>query len=119
MEAIFQQSGNTVFTALSGKEGFEIAKNNLLDVILIDLAMPEMDGFEAKRLLKKDPATSKITVIACSAFAMEEFREKAFWVGCEGYITKPIKPKELIEQVKMLVLASKIKRRLLWEKSYS
>ncbi len=107
---LFQQSGYRVYRARSGPEGVEIAKNTIPDMILMDLAMPDMDGFEATQLLKQHQATSDIPVIACSALATQELKEKAFQVGCEGYITKPVEPERLVEQVAKIALTSKIRK---------
>jgi CheY-like chemotaxis protein len=107
---LFQQSDYRVYKAKSGPEGIEIAKETIPDMILMDLAMPDMDGFEATQLLKQHPTTSDIPVIACSAFATQEFKERAFQVGCEGYITKPVEPERLVEQVAKIALTSKIRK---------
>jgi CheY-like chemotaxis protein len=107
---LFQQSDYRVYKAKSGPEGIEIAKETIPDMILMDLAMPDMDGFEATQLLKQHPTTSDIPVIACSAFATQEFKERAFQVGCEGYITKPVEPERLVEQVAKIALMSKIRK---------
>ena len=62
--------------------------------------------------LKRDPETAGITVIACSAFATSDYKERALRAGCEGYITKPIEPNRLVEQVTRLILNSKIKKKM-------
>ncbi len=107
MEEIFTTAGHTVYKVQSGKEGINLAIKKIPDVILMDLVMPDMDGFETTRHLKHDSRTTKIPIIACSAVATKEFQERAKKVGCVGYITKPIEPKRLIEQVRKNVLASK------------
>jgi PAS domain S-box-containing protein len=107
---IFSESGYTVYSASSGKKGIELALEKRPDAVLMDLAMPEMDGFEATQILKHNPTTRDTTIIACSAFAMSEFKEKALRAGCEGFITKPVEPKRLVEQVKKYVLSAKIKQ---------
>jgi CheY-like chemotaxis protein len=78
----------------------------------MDLSMPDIDGFEATQKLKQHATTSEIMVIAWSAFATRDFKEKAYRAGCEGYITKPIEPERLIKQVIKLVITSKIRRRI-------
>lgn len=100
MEEIFTTTGYTVYTGQTGQEGIQLAQENMPDVILMDLVMNEMDGFEATRQLKQDARTNHIPVIACSAVATKEFQSKAQQAGCSGYITKPIEPARLIEQVK-------------------
>ena len=106
---ILENAGYTVHKAKSGQEGIRLAKQTIPDVILMDLAMPEMDGFEATQCLKQDPATAEITIIACSAFATRESQTKAFQIGCEGYITKPIEPERLVTQITKIVQSSKKK----------
>ena len=73
---------------------------------------PGMNGFEAVQLLKQHPQTSDITVIACSALTTRDYKDRASQVGCEGYITKPIEPNRLVEQVTRFMLASKIRKKL-------
>jgi hypothetical protein len=111
MTGVFESAGYLVYQAKSGPEGIEMAQTVQPATILMDAAMPGMDGFETTQRLKQDAATADITVIACSAFTAPEYRERALQVGCEGYIAKPIEPKRLVEQVTKLVLASKIRRR--------
>ena len=109
---VFRTAGYTVYTANSGQEGVDTAKAVMPDVIVMDLAMPEMDGFEATQQIKQHPPTADIAVIACSAFATIDYQKRAFQAGCEGYITKPIEPEHLIEQITKLILTSKIRRRI-------
>ncbi len=110
MSIVLEDAKHQVYKAQSGQEGITIAREARPDTILIDLAMPGMDGFEATQRLKQDPETSDIIVIACSAFNTREYQERSFQVGCEGYITKPIEPQHLLEQVMKLVVASKIRK---------
>ncbi len=112
MSGVFETSGYTVYEASSAKQGLELAQQVLPDTIVMDLAMPGMDGFEATEMLKRDPTTTDITVIACSAFATSEYKERALQMGCEGYITKPIEPNRLVEQVTRLILNSKIRKKM-------
>ena len=112
MSGVFESSGYTVYEASSARQGLELAHRVLPDTIVMDLAMPVMDGFEATESLKRDPATADITVIACSAFATSEYKERALRAGCEGYITKPIEPNRLVEQVTRFMLNSKITKKM-------
>jgi signal transduction histidine kinase/CheY-like chemotaxis protein len=111
ISGFFEDKGYTVYQAKSGQEGIDLAIEKGTDVVLMDLAMPGMDGFDATRILKQHPAASHVSVIACSAFSMMEFKQRAFEAGCAGFISKPIEPENLVEQVKRIVLADKIKRR--------
>jgi signal transduction histidine kinase/CheY-like chemotaxis protein len=108
---IFENAGYKVYRAISAKEGIELANRVKPDVILMDLAMPEMDGFEATQRLKQNPATQEIPVVACSAFALNEFKERAAQIGFAGYITKPIEPHRLVQQVQKSVLITKIRQK--------
>jgi signal transduction histidine kinase len=112
MTDVLESAGYMIYRALSAQEGIEIAKKVLPDAIVMDLAMPGMDGFEAIQILKQQPEISDITVIACSALTTREYKDRASQVGCEGYITKPIEPNRLVEQVTRFMLASKIRKRL-------
>jgi signal transduction histidine kinase len=80
-----------VLEAKTGFEGLELARRHRPDLILMDVQLPEMDGLEVTRRLKADPATTHIRVVALSAFARDEDRDRARDAGCDGYITKPIR----------------------------
>ena len=100
---IFQTAEYEVQLAKSGQECLDMVAHKRPDVILMDLGMPQMDGFETTELLKQVPENSKIVIIACSAFTHREIQEKALQVGCEGYITKPVDPQRLVSQVRHIV----------------
>ena len=112
---IFRLAGYQVYTARSGQKGIDIAKETAPDIILMDLAMPGMDGFEATQQIKQHPGAANVTVIACSAFSTQDYRKRAFQVGCEGYITKPIEPAMLVDQVAKLTLMSRLQKQLIRE----
>lgn len=89
-----------VIVALSGREGLKLAQSNPPpDLILLDIMMPDMGGFEVCRLLKLDPLTRDIPVIFLSALEEEEYKTKGFEVGGVDYITKPFKGEEVLERV--------------------
>ncbi|MCP4398277.1 MAG: response regulator [bacterium] len=100
---IFQTAGYKVHLATSGIECLDMVKQKKPDVILMDLGMPGMDGFETTQQLKQMPESAKSVIIACSAFTHREIQEKAIQAGCEGYITKPVEPQRLVSQVKHIV----------------
>ena len=113
MEEIFTTAGHTVYKTLSGEEGVQLAVEHMPDVILLDLVMPDMDGFETMQALKEEPKIAQIPVIACSAVATKGYQEKATQAGCVGYITKPIEPERLIKQVrKNMLMSSKMLREI-------
>lgn len=92
---ILHASGYSVTCAGTGLEALRCAQTSRPDVILMDLSLPEMDGWEATRLIKADPTFASIPVIAATAHAMVGDREKALAAGCDDYFTKPYRPADL------------------------
>jgi CheY-like chemotaxis protein len=92
-------SGFDVDTADNGQEAIEKARSRAPDLILMDLSLPVLDGWEATRRLKADPRTAGIKVIALSAHAMAAEERRAAAVGCDGFIAKPCLPQELVDEV--------------------
>jgi len=84
------RAGYTVLVAVDGRQGVDMALAERPDLILMDLSLPELDGWEATRRLKAAPETKAIPVIALSAHAMAGDREKALAAGCDDYDTKPV-----------------------------
>ena len=91
-----------VLTAADGEKGYEMAARQRPDVILMDLEMPIIDGWEATRRLKSNPQTRDIPVIALSAHALSAEREKAIVAGCDEFDTKPIEFARLLATVRRL-----------------
>lgn len=85
--------------AFDGEEGIARAKAERPDLILMDLQLPGMDGLTATRLLRQDPVTAGIPVVALTAHAMKGDRERALEAGCNGYIAKPIDTRRFLAQV--------------------
>lgn len=83
-----------------GEEGLNAVRREHPDLILLDLLMPKMDGFEVLKVLKSDPATSSIPIIVLTAKAAEEDRQRALDLGADNYMTKPFKPQELWDRLK-------------------
>jgi len=92
-----------VLAAEDGEKGCEIALRERPDIILMDLEMPVIDGWEATRRLKGDPQTHDIPVIALSAHALAGEREKAIAAGCDEFDTKPIEFERLVANVQRLL----------------
>jgi two-component system, cell cycle response regulator DivK len=92
-------SGFVVETAENGYEALEKARRLKPDLILMDLSLPALDGWEATRRLKTDPETAAIRVVALSAHAMAIDAERAAEAGCEGFIAKPCLPDDLLLEV--------------------
>lgn len=98
-----RQQGFEVVVAGDGAEGVAMAASEAPDLILMDLSLPTLDGWEATRRLKAAPETKRIPVIALSAHAMEGDREKALAVGCDDYDTKPVSFPRLLEKIQAIL----------------
>ena len=88
-----------VAVALDGRQGVDMAVSESPDLILLDMSLPVLNGWDAARILKADPATQKIPVIALTAHAMGGDREKALEAGCDEYETKPVEFNRLLEKI--------------------
>ena len=93
--------GYEVSEAVDGQDGVDQARKIMPDLILMDIQMPGMDGMTAGRILKGDPATSSLKIIALTSFAMHGDREKFLEAGFDGYQSKPISTRELPDQIKL------------------
>ena len=93
-------SGFAVETATNGRDAIDRAIALQPDVILMDASMPVLDGWQATRELKSNPATQHIPVLALTAHAFDDARQQAEAVGCEGFITKPCLPDDLVSKVR-------------------
>lgn len=98
---VLQSLDYQVALAADGREGVEKARTLLPDLILMDMSLPGMDGWEATRHIKADPNTRAIKVIALTAHAMVGDRERALEAGCDDYISKPIDLRELASKLAM------------------
>jgi CheY-like chemotaxis protein len=99
----FGRAGFTVLVAVDAEQGLAMAAAERPDLILMDLRLPGIDGWEATRRLKAAPETSRIPVIALSAHAMTGDREKALEAGCDDYDTKPVDFSRLRAKIQALV----------------
>lgn len=95
--------GYQVIEARDGEEGVDRARSDHPDLILMDISIPKIDGWEATRRLKADEQTKDIPIIALTAHALEEDRQKAIRAGCDGYLAKPIEPRRVVEEVQRFV----------------
>jgi two-component system cell cycle response regulator DivK len=98
-----ERRGFQVIVALDGAQGLQLARAEAPDLILMDMSLPLLDGWEATRQLKSQPATQAIPIIALTAHAMSGDREKAMAVGCDDYDTKPIEFARLMEKIQALL----------------
>lgn len=97
--------GYEVVLAVDGEEALSSAVAERPDLILLDMGLPVIDGWEATRRLKADPATANIPVIALTAHAMSGDREKAIELGCDDYDTKPVELPRLLGKIEQLLLS--------------
>jgi CheY-like chemotaxis protein len=98
-----QRRGYEVLIAADGEKGVEMARAEVPDLILMDMSLPVLDGWEASRQIKAASETSAIPIIALTAHAMAGDREKALEAGCDDYDTKPIELSRLLEKVEALL----------------
>jgi CheY-like chemotaxis protein len=101
-----QKRGHEVSVAVDGAEGLEKALAEGPDLILMDMSLPVMDGWEATRRLEADDGTRGIPVVALTAHAMSTDREKALEAGCDAYETKPVELPRLLETMDQLLAAA-------------
>lgn len=94
-----QRNGFEVVMAVNGQEGVDMATSEKPDVILMDMSLPVLDGWDATRKLKADASTATIPVIALTAHAMAADKEKALAAGCDDFDTKPIELPRLLEKI--------------------
>jgi CheY-like chemotaxis protein len=97
------RKGYEVSIAVDGKQGVEMARADVPDLILMDMSLPVLDGWEATRQLKDSDATRSIPVIALTAHAMSGDRERALEAGCDDYDTKPIELTRLLEKIETML----------------
>ena len=98
-----QRKGHQVITALDGVQGVELAQSQNPDLILMDMSLPILDGWQATQQLKAAPETSNIPIIALTAHAMAGDREKCLQVGCDDYDTKPVEFSRLLGKIQALL----------------
>jgi two-component system, cell cycle response regulator DivK len=101
LKAVLSKLNATIYWAKNGIEAVEICENNSVDLVFMDLQMPEMNGYEATEILKKKFPT--LPIVAQTAFAMSDDREKALDAGCDDYLAKPIKSKDLLSVVEKFI----------------
>lgn len=98
-----EKKGFQVVIAVDGQKGVDMAKSENPDLILMDMSLPEIDGWEATRRLKANPVTAGTPVIALTAHAMSGDREKALEAGCDDYDTKPVDLASLLAKMEALL----------------
>ncbi len=98
-----QRRGFEVRLAVDGAQGVELARAEVFDAILMDMSLPVLNGWDATRALKSDPATKAVPIIALTAHAMSGDREKALEAGADDYDTKPIELPRLLDKLQALI----------------
>jgi CheY-like chemotaxis protein len=102
------RKGYDIIVAKDGEEGLAMARSEAPSLILMDLDLPVLNGWEATRRLKASPQTQHIPVIAVSAYAMAGDRERALAAGCDDFFSKPVNLKGLVERIEALLPGSKV-----------
>ncbi|MEZ4267990.1 MAG: response regulator [Myxococcota bacterium] len=105
--AVLAGSEFRVLTATDAERGLQLVREQRPDLVLMDVALPGMDGLSATRLLKADPALAAIPVVALTAHAMDGDAERALDAGCSGYLTKPVDTRSFVEQIRSFIQASR------------
>jgi len=98
-----EKKGFDILLAIDGEMGIELTRSKMPDLILMDMSLPVVDGWEATRQIKADPTLRHIPIIALTAHAMASDREKALEAGCNEYDTKPIELPRLLEKMERLL----------------
>ncbi len=98
-----EKRGYTLAIAVDGGAGVALAKSELPDLILMDMSLPVLDGWDATKQVKADPATAGIPIIALTAHAMEGDRQKALAAGCDDFDTKPVELNRLLLKIEELL----------------
>ena len=100
---LLSRGGYTVLCAVDAESGLTVARDDQPDLILMDMQLPGMDGLAATALLKQSPATAAIPVIALTGMAMKEDQKKILAAGCDAFIAKPLRYRELYAAIETLL----------------
>ncbi len=107
---VLERAGYDVFLAVNGRDGVDAARAQKPDLILMDLGLPEMDGWKATQKLKANEETKSIPLYALTAHTLPQERKRAMLAGCDGYVAKPIHMKGFLDVVEEALLVEKIKK---------
>jgi two-component system cell cycle response regulator DivK len=97
---LLTSAGYEVIEAVTGQEGVTAAETQGPELILMDIQLPDFDGYEATRRIKANPSLSPIPIIAVTSYALSGDDVKAFEAGCDAYVTKPYSPRELLAKIR-------------------
>ena len=103
---LLEGRGHSVVAAVDGPSGIELAAKQPFDLVLLDIQLPMMDGYQVARALRDNPATRSIPIVAVTSYAMMGDREKALSAGCDGYLEKPINPETFVSEVESFLVQS-------------
>ena len=103
MRDLLSSAGYELIEAQTGEDGVAMAKSHRPDLILMDIQLPVIDGYEATRRIKKDPTLRQIPIIAVTSYALSGDEAKTRAAGCDGYVAKPFSPRELLLKVRQLL----------------
>ena len=103
IEEILEDHGHTVLKATLAEDGFRTLRQTGADLVLMDIALPQMSGLEATRIIKADAALRQTPVIALTAHAMDRDRETALAAGCDAYLTKPVDEALLLDTIQQFM----------------
>jgi two-component system cell cycle response regulator DivK len=103
MNDMLSAAGFEVIEAVNGEDGVSMAEANVPDLILMDIQLPGVDGYEATRRIKAKPDLSAIPIIAVTSYALSGDDKKAFEAGCDAYLAKPFSPRKLLAKIREYV----------------
>ncbi len=104
VQTILEHLGYVPIVAVTGKQGVNLAASQLPDLILLDISLPDLDGFAAARQIRQNPKTHSIPILATTGKVSFEDRERCLQKGCDDYISKPYTPKELASRIEKLLM---------------
>lgn len=103
LRELLEAYGYQVVEACDGLQALDLVKESQPDIVLLDIGMPELDGYGVVRRIRDDPHTARLRVLAVTAYAMQGDREKILAAGFDGYLSKPINPRSLVQEIERLV----------------
>ena len=103
IEKVLSTRGYRCLPASNGREALEVLDREPVDLILTDLSMPVLDGYRTTQLIRARPGMAQVPIVAVTAYALNDENEAAMQIGCNEYLTKPFKPRQLLEVVDRLL----------------
>ena len=103
IEKVLSTRGYRCLSASNGREALDMLDRAVVDLILTDLSMPVLDGYRTTELIRERPAMAHVPIVAVTAYALNDENEAALRIGCNEYLTKPFKPRQLLEVVERLL----------------